>query len=529
MSACALCATPAPAAELARAAWLAPHVVAQVAERSPGWRPAHGACQACVQQALLTTLLEHGEAALHAAIQRAWPLDPEAAFGLLPTPLRLHADPRFTGRGVTLALVDAGFHPHPDLVHPRNRVRAWVDAGSDALLERRFAPDEQPRWPGWDAGAPAQWHGLMTSTVAAGHGGLAHGLYRGLASDADVVLVQVRDSDGRITNAGIVRALAWLRRHASELGVRVVNLSLGGDLVEPLAHNPVDEAVAALVEAGLVAVVAAGNDGERRLVPPATAPSALTIGGLDDRNVFGDDERTLWHSSYGATAELLPKPELVAPSLRVIAPLLPDTPLAAEAAALFVRRAAGDPTVEARLIELRLVTPHYQHVEGTSFAAPIVASTVACMLEANPALGPRRVRELLVSACHTVPGAPAERQGAGALDAGRALALALGDQHGRAGDYAASPRQSADGLEFLLHDHEAREVSVLASWQGWQRPGLRAEVLEPGLWRTHATRPPAGEHAYKYLLDGERWLVDPANPARVHDGQGGWNSRLVVD
>jgi serine protease AprX len=74
------------------------------------------------------------------------------------------------------------------------------------------------------------------------------------------------------------------------------------------------------------------------------------------------------------------------------------------------------------------VTPHYQHVEGTSFAAPIVAAVAACMLEANGALGPRRVRELLTAAAHPVPGAPPERQGAGAVDAGRAVRLALAER-----------------------------------------------------------------------------------------------------
>jgi serine protease AprX len=59
-------------------------------------------------------------------------------------------------------------------------------------------------------------------------------------------------------------------------------MSVSGDPVEPLAGNPVDEAVAALVAAGITVVVAAGNAGERRLVPPATAPAALTVGGLDE-------------------------------------------------------------------------------------------------------------------------------------------------------------------------------------------------------------------------------------------------------
>lgn len=79
------------------------------------WHRPDGACPTCVQQALLETLLSRGDAALHEQIQSVWPLDAEAAFGALPTPLRLHADPRFTGRGVTLAVLDSGFYPHPDL------------------------------------------------------------------------------------------------------------------------------------------------------------------------------------------------------------------------------------------------------------------------------------------------------------------------------------------------------------------------------------------------------------------------------
>jgi hypothetical protein len=52
-------------------------------------------CPACVQENLLRVLLAKGDAALHEAVQLAWPLDAEAAFGVLPTRLRLHADPRF--------------------------------------------------------------------------------------------------------------------------------------------------------------------------------------------------------------------------------------------------------------------------------------------------------------------------------------------------------------------------------------------------------------------------------------------------
>jgi serine protease AprX len=188
---------------------------------------------------------------------------------------------------------------------------------------------------------------------------------------------------------------------------------------------------------------------------------------------------------------------------------------------------ADDAAVESRLAALKLVTPHYQHVEGTSFAAPLVAGVVACMLEANASLTPRRIRELLTAAAHPVGGAPVERQGAGVLDAGRAVTLALADRHSARADYAASPRVSPSGVDFFLHDHRARQVSVVGSWDGWSRPGLAAQELEPGLWQASLPRPATGENHYKFLLDGKVWLADPANPSRAHDGYGAWNSLLI--
>lgn len=77
--------------------------------------------------------------------------------------------------------------------------------------------------------------------------------------------------------------------------------------------------------------------------------------------------------------------------LWVVAPVLPGSP-GFEARELLARRARGDLSAEARIAALKLVTPHYQHVEGKSFADPLTASVVACLLEADPSLETSRVR-----------------------------------------------------------------------------------------------------------------------------------------
>ncbi|MBK8026117.1 MAG: S8 family serine peptidase [Chloroflexi bacterium] len=407
--------------------WLPSEVLERMAEDNPNWRRSDGACPACVQKALLVVLLEKGEAAAEESIQSVWPLDAEAAFGILPTPLRMHADPRFTGKGVTIAFIDSGFYPHPDLIRPANRIKTWVDAGSDPTRTLSFGPADTVRWEGWDDGMPSHWHGLMTSTTAAGNGWRSHGLYRGIASDAELVLIQVMDAHGHITNEGIARALHWLEEYGMDLGVRVVNISLGGDPVERLADNPIDMAIQRLVDSGIAVTVAAGNSGERRLNPPATAPAALTVGGLDDHSLFDRRNVEIWHSNYGAGIGGVIKPEIVAPSIWVVAPLLPGSQVESEGVELFSKRIYPNSPRAQQIAEYKLVTPFYQHVDGTSFAAPVVASIIACMFEANPALSPIEVYDILLHTAHRIPGVPVERQGYGAVEAGKAVAAALAE------------------------------------------------------------------------------------------------------
>ncbi len=114
------------------------------------------------------------------------------------------------------------------------------------------------------------------------------------------------------------------------------------------------------------------------------------------------------------------------------------------------------------------------------------------------------------------------------MSAGRATALARSDRHGGKADFTHSPVLDDDRVLFLLHEHAARAVRVFGSWDGWAEPGLEACEVEPGVWQAELARPAGGRYAYKFQVDGTRWLVDHANPARAHDGFGGFNSLLSV-
>jgi serine protease AprX len=64
-------------------------------------------------------------------------------------------------------------------------------------------------------------------------------------------------------------------------------------------------------------------------------------------------------------------------------------------------------------------------VDGTSVAAPIVSSVIAQMLEANPDLTPEQIRTILKQTAIPLDSIPAEKQGAGAINARGAVEAAL--------------------------------------------------------------------------------------------------------
>ncbi len=331
---------------------------------------------------------------------------------VLSTPLRLDADDRFTGRGVTIAFLDSGFYPHPDLVTPKNRVLAY-----HSIVE-----DDKTKFHEPDV---ASWHGMMTSVVAAGNGSLSNGFYRGIAPDANVVLVKLAKS-GRISEHAIERGLKWVLDHKDKYGIRIVNISAGGDNESPYLHS----------------------------VPPASSPSAIAVGGLDDQNSLDRARRGMYRSSYGPTVDGLQKPEVIAPGIWVAAPILPGTQTAEQAELFATLDNAPDDQLRSIIEEYRLVdkdlfdsrdlrtpllrqlitiklreenviTEHYKYVDGTSFSAPIVASIIACMLEANPKLTPQKVKRLLIDTAERLPFIEVDRQGWGVVTPRRAVELAM--------------------------------------------------------------------------------------------------------
>jgi serine protease AprX len=358
---------------------------------------------------------------------------------------RLGADERFTGRGVTIAFLDAGFYAHADLTKPKNRIKAYHD-----VLSRHPPPHEIP------PADVSSWHGMMTTAVACGNGGLSHGRFKGLAHESELVLVKV-GSVSRIRHDDLTLGIDWVCANRERLGIRILNISAGGDYEASHLWDPLSRAAEAAIRMGIVVVCAAGNAGHdphHPVVPPASTPAVITVGGFDDEHGSEVEKLVPYHSSYGPTIDCVQKPEIIAPAIRVAAPILPDTPTAAQAALIAELTVADDtelhqiirehPGVDGELdaaqhlqpYQLRhiiaakksgqkVISKHYKEVDGTSFAAPIVSSIVAQMLEARPDLTPQAVKRILVATAKRMPHVNVDRQGWGVVQPAAAVARAL--------------------------------------------------------------------------------------------------------
>jgi serine protease AprX len=398
----------------------------------------------------------------------------------------------------------------------------------------------------------------MTSVVCAGDGYLSNGLYKGIASDAELVLLKVMGNDGHISTENIVKALQWVLANHEQYDIRIVNMSLSDDIAISYKQSEVDQLAEQLVEKGIVVVAAVGNDEHGAIKPPANSPHVIAVGGIDDENNLAD-ATGLYHSAYGITVDGLMKPELCAHAIWIAAPILPGTKEQLEAAALYdlintsddklvkvVRKMSTDVNLDfavyasndvtfireaiiKRIQTCKYISPHYMHVDGTSFAAPIVCSLVAQMIEANPELTVQAIREVLFSTAKRINGFPAERQGFGLIRPRKALLKVLKREALIKSNASPFVNQQKNSIEFYMQSDCASQITLAGSFNQWAEDVLLLEPGRNGLWKIEIPMLPTGRYSYKFFIDDKMWVEDVDNPYREPDGFSGFNSLLILE
>jgi subtilisin family serine protease len=309
------------------------------------------------------------------------------------------------GTGVVIAILDTGVNDDLDSISPlypgHESLRGKFLGGGEfwcgqELCSTALEASMNPT----DHGAEASsYHATHCAGTALGTGGPG-GFFAGVAPGARLVDCKVL-SDAGASVGGSARGLDWVIGNRTRLwaglapssiwqGIDVVSMSLGstecaGGSGTSDGSGADNELVNAAVDAGLVVVIATGNDdGIDCIASPAAADKSIAVGALAHRRTLarGDDGVTDF-SNEGVRdddgdADHLDemKPSVVAPGAGIIS-------------------ANGDFTSDGT---------SYHQLSGTSMATPHVAGCAALLLQANPSLTPLQVRSILQNTAeHDIP------------------------------------------------------------------------------------------------------------------------------
>ncbi|SDW67749.1 serine protease AprX [Marininema mesophilum] len=285
------------------------------------------------------------------------------------------------GEGATIAIVDTGIHPHPDLTYPESRILAFKD-----FVKNKTKPYD-------DNG-----HGTHCAGDAVGNGHSSNNRYRGTAPAAKLVGVKVLARKGTGNLSDVIAGIQWCIDHREKYQIRIISLSLGSRSTTSYQEDPVSQIVEKAWEKGIVVVAAAGNDGpdSGTISSPGNHPRIITVGATDDQGEpDGSKQIIASFSSRGPTLDGITKPDIVAPGTDITS--------------LRVKRSYID-----KMSPETRVGDHYCTLSGTSMATPIVAGLVAILLTRHPDWTPDKIKEALTKHSLDIH-RPANEQGVGCV------------------------------------------------------------------------------------------------------------------
>jgi serine protease AprX len=274
------------------------------------------------------------------------------------------------GAGVGVAIIDSGIESGVDF---GDRITHFYDFTQGDI--RAVTPND------------GYGHGTHVAGLIAGDGtnrptgDPLMGDYVGVAPDANLIAVKAADDQGNTSVLDVIDGLQFVVDHKADYNIRVVNLSLKSTQPESYLTDPLDAAVEAAWNSGIVVVTAAGNDGtaaDAVSYAPANDPYVITVGGVDDMGTKNIDDDTLasW-SSRGTTQDGFAKPDVLAPGAHLVSTIPPN---------------ADYP----KLCPTCMVSGQYFQVGGTSMAAGVVSGGVANMIQAHPTWTPDQIKNQLV-------------------------------------------------------------------------------------------------------------------------------------
>ena len=282
------------------------------------------------------------------------PLRTDSLYGPAITQIKMsHADrlheAGFKGQGMTIAVIDAGFHNVDKIEAMKNinilGTRDFVNPEADIYAESS--------------------HGMSVLSCMAMN---QPNVMIGTAPEASYWLLRSEDE----YSENLVEQDYWAAaiEFVDSVGVDLVNTSLGYYSFDDPTKNYryrdlnghyalMSREAAKAADKGIVVVCSAGNSGSgswKKITPPGDAENVITVGAVNKYGVLAP------FSSVGNTADGRVKPDVVAVGL-------------------------GS--------DVMGTDGNLRHANGTSFSSPIMCGMVACLWQACPELTAKEIIELV--------------------------------------------------------------------------------------------------------------------------------------
>ncbi len=214
------------------------------------------------------------------------------------------------------------------------------------------------------------------------------GAFYGIAPHANLINLRVLDGNGVGTDSAVVAAIDRAIKLKNQYNIRVINLSLGRPVFESYTLDPLCQAVERAWQAGIVVVVAAGNEGRNRsqgtdgyatITAPANDPLVITVGAMKhmSSNSRSDDLIASYSSKGPTLIDHVVKPDIVAPGNRLISLQASKSLTSSKSSTNRILYSYYQKTTS------KSYSADYYRLSGTSMAAPVISGAAALMLHSD--------------------------------------------------------------------------------------------------------------------------------------------------
>ena len=297
----------------------------------------------------------------------------------------------FNGAGIGVAIIDSGITVNVDL------------SNTNANTKPRIVYEEDFTASGIEGNPDASdhyGHGTHVAGIVGGNGANSSSSrysrsFVGIAPNVNLINLKVLGGDGSGNDSAVIAAISRAIQLKATYNIRVINLSLGRPVFQSYRVDPLCQAVEQAYKAGIVVVVAAGNEGRNNsfanngygtISAPGNDPYVITVGAMKDAGTLttADDTMASYSSKGPTLLDHVVKPDLVAPGNRIISVLSDEKNTLI---GTFPANGITQDYYATKDAPVKL-SKDYVRLSGTSMAAPMVSGAAALLLQKDPTLTP---------------------------------------------------------------------------------------------------------------------------------------------